>query len=122
LIRGSVTNDGRSGVIDIVVQGLASERIISAVVDTGFTGALTLPSETIQELALLRRISERGTLADGSEAVLPAYLATVLWDGAPRRVRVLANSGAPLVGMGPLRGYELTIQVLEGGEVRIVGL
>ena len=83
---------GREAIIELVVQGPAGERTVSAVVDTGFNGALTLPTRTVQELALVRRSSQRGTLADGSEAVLAVHLATVVWDGVPRRIRILATS------------------------------
>lgn len=122
MIVGAVINDGRTAVIDLVVRGRARERSISAVVDTGFTGALTLPFRTVKDLALIRRSSERATLADGSEAILAVYLATVIWDGAPRRAHVLATPGTTLVGMALLHNHELTMQVKDGGAVRITAL
>lgn len=122
MISGTVSSDGREATIELVVQGPAGEHTVRVVVDTGFNGALTLPTGTVQELALVRRSTERGTLADGSEALLAVHLATVIWDGLPRRVRALATSRTPLVGMALLNGYELSMQVVGGGTVRISAL
>ena len=59
------------------------------------------------------------TLADGSEVVLPFFSATVLWDGSRRPVSVIAAGGPPLLGMEMLAGHRLTMEVVEGGVVRI---
>ncbi|WP_179130992.1 hypothetical protein [Candidatus Entotheonella palauensis] len=45
-----------------------------------------------------------------------------MWDGALRRLAVDAAETDPLVGMSLLYGYELTIQVQEGGRVIIQAL
>jgi hypothetical protein len=58
-------------------------------------------------------------LADGNESVFDIYEATALWDGSPRRVSVDEVDVAPLVGMALLYGYELTVQIVEGGNVLI---
>jgi predicted aspartyl protease len=64
----------------------------------------------------------RALLADGTESVFDIYEATVVWDGRPRRVAVDAADIEPLVGMRLLNGYELTMQVVVGGQVRITAL
>lgn len=56
-------------------------------------------------------------LADGRETVFDIYEASVVWDGQLRRVAVDAVDAAPLIGMHLLEGYELTIQVVRGGNV-----
>src|SRR5712692_3011335 len=102
--------------VDLIMRGSGQvERAIRAVVDTGYNGSLSLPIELVEDLALVRRSSQRGVLADGSEAVFAVYLGTVVWDGTPRQIRVLATAGAPLIGMALLAGHELTIQVVAGG-------
>ena len=50
------------------------------------------------------------------------YEVTVLWDGSPRRIAVDEASTAPLVGMTLLHGYELSVQVRNGGSVTIKAL
>jgi predicted aspartyl protease len=64
----------------------------------------------------------RGLLADGSACFFDIHEATVIWDGQPRRIPVDATGSAPLLGQSLLRGYELTMQVVDGGSVRIAPL
>lgn len=95
------------------------EAAVEAVVDTGFTGALTLPTRVIDSLGLNWQKVERATLANGSECLLDVYEVWVVFD---RRVaRVLANevdSGC-LVGMTLLRGYEVNLKIRPDGKVTI---
>lgn len=90
------------------------------VVDTGFTGFLTLPPAMVSALNLpfLRRIPAH--LADGSTIFLSVYSATIVWDRAPRDVEVLATTGRqPLLGTLLLDGYTLTVDFEDGGTVTI---
>ena len=41
------------------------------------------------------------------------------WDGEPRRVSVDEADTDPLVGMALMNGYELCIQVIDGGTVTL---
>lgn len=93
-----------------------------AVLDTGFTGALTLPSASIQRLALPYLHEQVATLADGATFVTPTYEAEVVWDEQSRAVTVMAAEGAPLVGMALLHGYHLGLDVVSGGAVSITQL
>lgn len=92
---------------------------VTAIVDTGFNGWLTLPSVLVSALRLPFRGRGRATLADASEILFDIYEGTVIWDGQPRQVSVHASRTDPLVGMGLFYGCELTIQVVEGGSVAI---
>ena len=48
------------------------------------------------------------------------YSATIIWDGAPRDVEVLATTGRqPLLGTLLLEGYTLTVDFEDGGTVTI---
>jgi clan AA aspartic protease len=119
VIVGSV-NSYREAIIRLVVSGpLGQEQEIDAVVDTGFTGFLTLPLSLIATLNLPFRRRGRAVLADGSESLFDIYEARVLWDGQPRRVAIDAVDTDSLVGMALLSGYELTIQAVVGGRVSI---
>ena len=52
------------------------KQLVEAVVDTGYTGFLSLPSVTINELGLVWKGIDRATLGDGSEATFEVYKAT----------------------------------------------
>jgi hypothetical protein len=58
-------------------------------------------------------------LADGSECLFDVYSAEVGWDRKRLRILVDEADTDPLVGMALLAGYELTIEVREGGTVMI---
>lgn len=61
-------------------------------------------------------------LADDSEVPLPVYVATILWNGVERDVRVLAMGKRPLLGTALLDGRELVAQFAEGGVVTVDNL
>ena len=118
MIRGVVRS--KEARIKLKVRGPRSrEREIEAVIDTGFTASLTLPPAIIASLKLRWHGFERGMLADGSECLLDMYEATVVWDRAERRILVAESQAEPLVGMSMLDGYELSMQVRDGGKVTI---
>ncbi len=119
MIEG-VVNAAYEPVITIVVQGQAGRtREIEAVIDTGFTGFLTVPPLLATELGLDFRGTSRATLADGSEVMLPSYGIAVLWDGQPRYVEADAANATPLVGMRMLDRHNLIVEVERGGRVVI---
>ena len=119
MITGTV-NERREALISIEVHGSRGKRLVmDAVIDTGFDGFLILPPSLIEALGLRRLGSEDAELGDGSIRKLAVYSAGVMWDGAMRFGRVNAAEIEPLVGMELLAGYELRIQVAEGGAVTI---
>ena len=118
MITGIVQADEAS--IRLQVRGPGGrEREIEAVVDTGFTGSLTLPPSLVAALRLRWRKLDRGILADGSECVFDVYEAEVVWDGRRKSVLITKAEATPLVGMTLLNGYQLTMQVRTGGKVTI---
>ena len=67
MIQGEV-NTAYEAVITLSVQGPEGQaREVDAVVDTGFTGFLTLPPALVTELGLPFETTGHATLADGSE-------------------------------------------------------
>jgi clan AA aspartic protease len=118
MILGFVHN--REAIIQTAVIGDNQQRRgIRAVIDTGFTGALTLPSALIAELELTWFTQQEGILGDGSRQTFDVYRGTIIWDGQLRIIEVNASEAAPLVGMTLLEGYELRIQTIQGGTVSI---
>lgn len=95
--------------------GLQSD--IEALVDTGFTGYLTLPISTVTALGLPFRSYYTAGLADGSSVRLSLYEAIVLWHGAQRSAFVLATGRQPLLGMSLIYGSRLSLDRADGGAV-----
>ena len=92
---------------------------IEFVVDTGYTGSLTLPLDAINALVLQFEFDLPASLADDSEVLVPVRSATILWHGTEQSVRVLAMGKRPLLGTLLLDGYELHAQFTEQGIVGI---
>ncbi len=118
MISGSV-ND-REARISITVRGPQNgEHTIEAVIDTGYTAALSLPPARIAELDLTWQGIGRGILADGSECLFDVYEAEIVWDDEARRLLVDEADTDPLVGMALLDGYQLMMEVRSMGRVEI---
>lgn len=90
-----------------------------AIVDTGFNGWLSLPADLIAELNLKWKRRGRAILGDGSECVFNVYEAVVIWDDTLLTIPVDEADAEPLVGMSLMEGYQLTMQVFEGGQVEL---
>ncbi len=119
MIQG-VVNAAYEPVVTLAVQvPLGQTRETEAVIDTGFTGFLTVTPALVDELGLALEGMSRATLADGSEVTFDVYDVAVLWDGRPRYVLADAADTTPLVGMRLLDGHNLNIDVLDGGRVVI---
>ena len=118
MIAGTVR--GREALIRLMIRGFRGrQQEIEAVVDTGYTGWLTLPPAVIAALNLRWRSVGRGILADGSVSAFDVYQAKVVWDGRLRPVFVDEFDATPLVGMALLRGWEYKMQVRARGKVTI---
>ena len=90
-----------------------------AIVDTGFNGWLSLPPDLIAQLNLKWKRRGRAVLGDGSECVFNVYEAVVVWDDTLLTIPVDEADSEPLVGMSLMEGYQLTMQVFEGGRVEL---
>lgn len=95
------------------------EQEVEAVLDTGFTGSLTLPPAVIAHLGLPWLSREEAILANGAVEEFDIYAATVVWDGVARRTLVQAVEAVPLLGMTLLVGYDLRARITVGGLVQI---
>lgn len=91
-------------------------------IDTGFTGFLSLPSAIIATLNLPWSASDIVTLGDGSETLFDLYTAIVIWDGQYRDIYIAESETEPLLGMAMLYGYRLQVDAIEGGTVKIEAL
>lgn len=115
-----IVNDNCEATIKIAVGYASSpKQMVDAVIDTGFTGFLSLPPATIESLGLPWIFRDFGTLGDGSEVVFDMYVATVIWDGQTKLIDVAESEADPLVGMSLLYGFKVKIEAVEGGIVTI---
>jgi clan AA aspartic protease len=90
-----------------------------AIVDTGFNGWLSLPPDLIAELNLKWKRRGRAILGDGTECVFDVYEAVLVWDGNMLTIPIDEADSEPLVGMSLMEGYQLMVQVFEGGHVEL---
>jgi clan AA aspartic protease len=74
-------------------------QVIDAVIDTGYTGFLSVPHEIIVTLSLPWTGIDRVTLGDGSETTFEVYSGRVIWDGEYRDIPINQSETEPLVGM-----------------------
>lgn len=119
MISGTVNQRGEMVIpLEVLDAALVPHQFLF-VVDTGFTGTVTLPAATIASLGLTWINNTPMGLADGSTVWFAVYEATVIWDGTPRDSVVRAVAGAPLVGMYLLQGYDLRARLEPGGAVEI---
>ena len=92
---------------------------VESVIDTGFTGLMTLPDTVINALRLEQNRNRRMRLADGRIRQFETYFATVIWYGNPITISALVMPGAPLIGMSLLWNSDLAIAARENGRVTI---
>jgi len=117
MITGKVTAN-REAVIEVEIIGPTKQtQRVEVVIDTGFNGYLTLPSNLINRFKLQFVGNRRATLGDGNVVVLDVYLAKVLWHNQERDVLALQADGGPLIGMSLLYGSRVTLDVVDGGDV-----
>ena len=119
MIQGEV-NAAYEAVVTLPLQDPEGRtRDVEAVVDTGYSGFLTLPPGLVDELRLPFAYMGQALLANDAEVDFDVHYVTVLWDGQPRDIEADATGSTPLVGMLLLDGHSLNIEVESGGRVLI---
>ena len=119
MIEG-VVNAAHEAVVALHLLGPEGRtQDIEAVVDTGYSGFLTLPTELVVELGLPFAYMGQAFLANDAEVDFDVHYVTVLWDGQPKDIEADATGSTPLVGMLLLDRHDLSIQVRTGGRVVI---
>jgi clan AA aspartic protease len=117
-----IVNQSCEAILPVVVKSDITTQLVDAVIDTGFSGFLTLPSKVIAALNLPWKGRDIATLGDGTSCIFDVYIAIVIWDGQYRTIDINESETVPLIGMQLLRGYDLRIQAIEGGAVAIEAL
>jgi clan AA aspartic protease len=115
-----IVDQNCEAMIRLVVGNSRDRRVvIEALIDTGFTGFLTLPKSIVTQLGLSAYSREEGTLGDGSRCIFDIYSGVVIWEGQSIPIDINGSEATPLVGMGLLYGCQLKIDVVVGGEVTV---
>ncbi|WP_428117862.1 clan AA aspartic protease [Candidatus Poriferisodalis sp.] len=119
MIEGTV-NTGLEAIITLAVSGTAERSSrVDALIDTGYGGDITLPSDVVNDLGLMRVGSTKLMLANGNEEVFDTFVASVDWSGSERGVAVHETESVPLIGMQMLEGQRLQVDVERDGRVLI---
>jgi len=121
MMQGRV-NQRCEATLAIAVGNDETTQIVDAVIDTGFSGFLTLPPDIIATLGFSWEGRDLATLGDGTFCTFEVYIGLVIWDGQYREIYINESETVPLIGMQLLRGYDLRIQAIEGGLVTIEAL
>ena len=113
-------NANLEAVVPLSLRGPEGQaREVDAVIDTGYSGFLTLPPSLVAALGLPYVLSSRATLADDSEVGFSVHSVTALWDSRPRRIEADAVGSTPLIGMALMDDHSLYVEVKDGGCVAI---
>lgn len=123
MIRGVVARSSDGGleawVAVSVIDANGAPQQCDVIVDTGFTGWLTLPEAEIRRLGLVRAGSRYSVIASGNEAEFDYYETSVLWHGRLHEIEVFQSIDQPLLGMELLEGSRVAVDAWDGGDVTI---
>lgn len=119
MIHG-VVNENLEAAVPLRIRRSATYELdVEAVIDSGFNGFLTVAPEVIESLTLPRIGKSRVLSASGKEEILDLYEVDILWDGTWRTVEAEAADTVTLVGMSLLQGYNLSIEAVVSGRIKI---
>ena len=123
----SAIGDNLEAAVALTVLGYGGvSDLVTFLIDTGATGEITLPQATIARLSLpfvaYGSADASVVLADGTVSVARVHTARVFWHDRLRDVEVVNLDTDPLIGMGLLRGSNLSVDAIPGGLVTITEL
>lgn len=118
MTTGFFTSTGEPA-LSLQAIGPDGSRSFEAIIDTGFTGELTLPSDWIEELGLPYAGVEEMMLADGRFRDTAMYDGHVIIDEEAYEVVIAEAPTVPLVGTNLLRGFSLYIEFEANGRVEV---
>ncbi len=105
---------------ELFVYGQSNTRArVQAVIDTGFTQHLTLPTHAIDALNLEFAFEEKLTMANDDQIDVEVYIGSIDWNGQRRQVEIHRAEGDPLIGMAMLRNHDLHVRAIPDGPVSI---
>lgn len=108
--------------LSLVIKNDTKTQLVETVIDTGFSGHLTLPSAVISKVGFPWKGQDDAILGDGTSCLFNVYAGFVIWNGEYQKIPINESESTPLIGMQLLRGYNLQIQAIESGIVTITAL
>lgn len=119
MTTGSVSANNEAVVTIQLRSSDDAEFSVDAILDTGFSGFLTLSPILIQQLGWTYRDSTPIVLADGTPRDTDVFEGRIRWNARWQTIRVQASDGGTLLGMGLLRDHFVGIEVITNGSVTI---
>lgn len=102
-----------------VMDSAGEPQQCEVIVDTGFTGWLTLPEADIRRLGLVGAGYRDSVTASGNTERFDYYETWVLWHGRLHEIEVFQSIDQPLLGMELLEGSRVAVDAWDGGDVTI---
>ena len=90
-----------------------AETTIDFLIDTGFTGFLSIPRLWVDRLGLSIVDVQRGITADGQTGYFETVDVTILWHDQPRTIRAQVLE-EPLIGSRLLRSHQVHFRWIAG--------
>ena len=119
MIVGTV-NDKLEPRIPLLVESSGgNQRQVDALVDTGFTGMLSLPQETVDQLQLMPDANGAALLADEQWHECSAFWGFVVWHGQSLFKRIHSLGAEVFVGTEFLSGTAMAAEFRPGGKVTL---
>ena len=122
MTNGSVTGTRKPLVPLTILDGSGNPQTLRVVLDTGFTGQVSLPERYVRQLGIRINRYIQGRPATGETIRIPAGRATVIWQGRTRIVEVLQLDSDPLLGMDFLWQHRIIIDAVTNGAVTVTPL
>ncbi len=120
---GNVNSALEAGVALVLLGDTGATEQADFIIDTGFSGGITLATDIFDRLNLQRDDDVAVTLGDGTVRALARYTARLLWHGRRREIEaVRVESDELLIGMRLLQGSSLHVEAVPGGLVAIAEL
>ena len=119
MIRGILSERLEPLVVLEISNGDGRFQPVEALLDTGFSGHLTLPTDAVERLGLKHARYTSMTLANGQRIQMSIRKGSLKWFGQVREIEIIASDGQTLLGMNLLAGCKIAIRAHPGGEVLI---
>ncbi len=122
ILRGIVNTDCEAR-LRLRLRGFnGASADVEALIDTGYSGALSLPLQVASQLGLIPRRGGVIFLADGTSVNYVSFGVDVEWYSNYRPIVASSFGDDIVIGMGLLSGHALMIEATVGGAVTIVPL
>ncbi len=103
-----------------VINDQQQAILVDAVIDTGFSGAVSVPKAVVDQLNLVFARRVVGNLADGSTTLVELYFARLLCGERLVDTEIAAAGTQALIGVQFLAGQRLTADFVLDGSVKLV--